>query len=96
MMKFDWDSNKAKSNVVKHGVTFEEAETVFIDINAVFIYDDANSGDEDRFLVVGEDMHFRELTVCHCYRGEDEEIIWIISARKATKSERELYYQGGS
>jgi len=79
-------------NRIKHGVSFQEAETVFDDENAVIIYDEQHSTNEDRFIIIGEDEQFRELTVCHCYRGENEDIVRIISARKATKIETSIYY----
>ena len=91
-MKFEWDENKNKANKLKHRVSFEEAETVFDDKNAVYLYDEQHSESEERFHIIGEDMNFRELSVCHCYRGEDSEIIRIISARKATKIEVDYYY----
>ena len=90
-MKFEWDKNKNKANILKHSVSFEEAETVFDDKNAVYLYDEEHSDDEERFHIIGEDMNFRELTVCHCYRGNDDEIIRIISARKAVKREIDYY-----
>jgi len=80
------------ANIMKHRVSFEDAETVFKDENAVFIYDELHSIDEDRFHIIGEDANFRELSVCHCYRGVNGEIIRIISARKATKIEVDYYY----
>jgi uncharacterized DUF497 family protein len=91
-MTFEWDENKNKANIFKHRVSFEEARTVFDDINAVYIFDDRHSEDEDRFYIIGEDSNFRELAVCHCYRGVNDEIIRIISARKADKDEIEFYY----
>jgi len=93
-MKFEWDPNKNKANILKHRVSFEDAETVFDDKNAVYLYDENHSEDEDRFYIIGEDKNFRELAVCHCYRGRDDEIIRIISARKATKIEIDYYYEG--
>jgi uncharacterized DUF497 family protein len=66
---------------------------VFDDENAVVIYDELHSADEERFIIIGIDMQYRELTVCHCYRGNDD-VIRIISARKATISEIELYRRG--
>ena len=91
-MKFEWDPNKNKANILKHRISFEDAQTVFDDENAKYLYDDAHSSEEERFHIIGEDAHFRELAVCHCYRGEDSEIIRIISARKATKLEIDYYY----
>ena len=92
MIKFEWDSAKAVSNKKKHGISFEEAETVFYDEFAVQFYDDENSESEDRFLMLGFSVDARILIVCHCER-EKGKIIRIISARKATKRESE-YYQG--
>ena len=94
-MKFDWDEEKNQTNIEKHKVSFEEAKTVFDDINAIYIYDEANSVDEDRFSAIGITEGFeRKLTVCHCYRGENDEIIRIISARRANKLESNLYEEG--
>ena len=94
-MKFEWDEEKNETNIEKHKVSFEEAKTVFDDTNAVYIYDEANSTDEDRFNVIGIAEGFeRKLTVCHCYRGENDEIIRIISARRANKHESKLYEEG--
>lgn len=93
-MKFEWDPIKNKANQLKHNVSFEEAETVFEDEDAIYLYDEYHSTDEERFFVIGEDDFFRELAVCHCYRGKDDEIIRIISARKATASEVKLYERG--
>ena len=92
-MKFEWDPVKNKANIYKHCVSFEDAETVFDDKMAVYIYDEKHSGDEERFYIIGEDRIFRELTVCHCYRSTDNEVIRIISAWKASKTESD-YYNG--
>jgi len=93
-MKFEWDSGKNEINKVKHKLDFETAKTVFLDKNAIYLFDEVNSNDEDRFLVVGkEDTLKVELTVCHCYR--DDEVIRIISARKATEKEKSIYLKGG-
>ena len=91
-MKFEWDPVKNRANILKHRISFEEAKTVFDDENAKYLYDEAHSEDEERFHIIGEDANFRELAVCHCYRGTDSEIIRIISARKATKIEIDYYY----
>jgi uncharacterized DUF497 family protein len=91
-MKFEWDPMKNKANLVKHKVSFEEAKTVFDDKHAVTLFDEQNSSDEDRFIIIGESADFRELFVCHCYRGENDNIVRIISARKAKKPEIEIYY----
>ena len=81
-----------KANILKHRISFEEAITVFDDENAKYLYDAAHSYEEERFYIIGTDENFRELSVCHCYRGVNEEIIRIISARKATKIEIDYYY----
>ena len=93
-LNFEWDPVKNKANRLKHKISFEEAETVFEDENAIYLYDDSHSSDEQRFIVIGEDDIFRELAVCHCYRGKNDEIIRIISARRATKNEIILYERG--
>ena len=92
MIKFEWDAAKAASNKKKHGVSFEEAQSVFYDEFAVQFFDDENSGSEDRFLMLGLSGAARLLIVCHCER-EPGSIIRVISARKATKNESK-YYQG--
>lgn len=89
-IRFSWDPTKAKSNERKHHVSFEEARTVFYDDNARLEDDPDHSQDEDRFILLGMSAQFRILVVCHCYRSDDEEIR-IISARKATKKERQQY-----
>ncbi|MCL2352191.1 MAG: BrnT family toxin [Firmicutes bacterium] len=94
-MKFEWDEKKNEINIIKHGISFQEAKTVFDDENAVLIYDEIHSEYEERFILIGEDMLFRELTVCHCYRGNRDDIVRLISARKATTSEIKLYISGG-
>lgn len=76
--------------MAKHGVSFEEAASIFYDERAVEFYDDKNAEWEDRFLLLGVSAKLRLLMVCHCYRADDS-IIRIISARKATKNES-LYY----
>ena len=92
MIKFEWDSAKAASNKKKHGVSFEEAQSVFYDEFAVQFFDEDNSMSEDRFLMLGFSDEARLLIVCHCERAEGT-IIRIISARKATQNES-TYYQG--
>lgn len=89
-MEFIWNKEKAASNQQKHGVSFEEAQTVFEDYNALRIYDPDHSEDEDRFVLLGLSSVLRLLVVCHCYRENDEQIR-IISARKATKNESASY-----
>ena len=89
MLGFEWDQKKNATNVKKHGVSFEEAQSVFHDEHALFMPDPEHSADEDRFVLLGLSANLRSLVVCHCYRGGDK--IRIISARKATKAERAEY-----
>jgi len=89
-LRFTWDSRKAKSNVQKHGVSFDEAQTVFLDDSALLIADPDHSDDEDRFVLLGLSFALRLLVVVHCFR-EDDDVIRIISARKASRSERGDY-----
>jgi len=91
MRIFEWDEEKNFINKLKHNISFEEAVAVFEDTQAVTIYDEEHSENEERFIVIGFDLKARTLTVCHCYRGENKEITRIISARKATKFEIDLY-----
>lgn len=91
-LRFEWDRTKSAANRKKHGVSFEEAATVFYDENALLISDPDHSEDEDRFFLLGISLRLRILVVCHCYR-ESQEIIRIISARKADRSEHDDYYQ---
>lgn len=93
MIKFDWDPAKAASNLKKHHVSFEEAQSVFYDEFAVQFFDEEHSSEEERFLMLGTSAHARLLIVCHCERKRGE-VIRIISARKATKHER-VFYRGG-
>ena len=86
---FDWDPNKNASNKRKHGVSFEEAKTVFTDQFARLIADPDHSDEEDRFILLGTSIHSRLLVVCHCIRSNDT--IRFVSARKADKPEREVY-----
>ena len=89
-IEFNWDSNKAKINLVKHEISFEEAQSVFDDDNARLIFDPDHSEDEDRFILLGLSCSLKVLVVVHCYR-DDENIIRLISARKATKHEEKNY-----
>lgn len=89
-LDFAWDAKKAKSNLKKHGVSFEEARSVFLDESAIEFYDEPHSGADDHFLLLGLSYKGRLLLVCHCYR-ETESVIRIISARKATASEAKHY-----
>ena len=87
---YDWDTNKSKLNLQKHGVSFKEAASTFQDENALYFEDEAHSQDEDRFIIIGKSKATRLLYVCYCYR-ESDTIIRIISARRTTKIEAELY-----
>ena len=92
-VRFGWDDDKNKLNKKKHGVSFEEAQTVFYDDHAIEFYDPDHSGHEDRFLMLGMSYRLRVLLVCHCFREKDS-LIRIISARKATQKETERYERG--
>ena len=89
-IEFEWDPDKAERNLKDHGVSFEEAQTVFFDELARLIDDPDHSDDEDRFILLGISSSLRLLVVVHCYR-EDDLIVRIISARKATKAESKQY-----
>jgi uncharacterized DUF497 family protein len=89
-LRFSWDPQKSRANERKHGVSFDEAQTVFLDDNALFMEDPEHSEDEDRFLMLGVSSRLRLLVVCHCLR-ESGDVIRLISARKATKPERTQY-----
>ena len=93
MVDFEWDSGKAKTNLAKHGVSFEEAATVFGDPYARVIADPDHSLEEERLVILGMSMRARELVVCHCRRGPGGSKVRIISARKATKSEARQYWR---
>lgn len=88
MLIFEWDEKKAYKNIKKHGVSFEEAATVFGDSFSITIYDPLHSKDEDRFVILGMSDKNRLLVVVHTDRNDR---IRIISARKATKKERKQY-----
>lgn len=90
-IKFAWDSRKARTNVAKHGVSFQEAETVFLDEQARLIDDPDHSEFEDRFVLLGLSLRGRCMVVSHSYR-ENEDVIRLISARRATKKEQVLYW----
>lgn len=94
MLRFEWDDRKSISNKRKHGVSFEEAQTIFFDDSAIEYADPAHSDAEDRFLMLGRSYELRVLVVCHCLR-ESETVIRIISARKATPKERRVYARRG-
>ena len=90
MIRFSWDRAKAAGNLKKHGVSFDEAQTVFYDDFAVQFFDENHTDGEERFLLLGMSTGANLLLVCHCER-EGGELIRIISARKATKSESTFY-----
>jgi uncharacterized DUF497 family protein len=89
-LRFEWDAKKASVNRRQHGVSFAEAESIFSDKFARLIDDPDHSHEEDRFLLLGLSVRFRILVVVHCYRRGDD-VVRIISARKATRKEQEAY-----
>jgi uncharacterized DUF497 family protein len=89
-LRFEWDERKNTANQRKHGVSFEEARTVFYDDRALLIEDPEEEDQEDRFVLLRLSAALRTLVVCHCYREEDS-LIRIISARKANREERRDY-----
>ena len=89
-MKIVWDEDKNRENIKKHKVSFDEAQTVFYDPNGKLIADPDHSDKEDSFIILGLSKRLHLLVVCHCYR-ENDEIVRIISARKATKKENKFY-----
>jgi len=92
-LMFDWNVSKNRQNQRKHGISFEEAMTVFYDENALEFFDSEHSGAEDRFLMLGVSHRLRVLMVSYCLR-EHASVIRIISARKATAREQEYYPRG--
>lgn len=90
MIKFEWDEQKNQANKRKHKISFEEAQTVFYDAEALVIDDPEHSEEEDRFIILGLSKRANLLVVCHCFR-ESDTVIRIISARKATKTETAQY-----
>ncbi len=89
-LKFEWDEAKSLKNKKKHGVSFDEAKSVFYDENALLISDPDHSDEEDRFVLLGMSAALRILVVCHCYREKGNKIR-IISARRADKREFHSY-----
>lgn len=87
---FEWDEGKNRANRRKHGISFEEARTAFLDENARVVPDPEHSQEEDRFILLGVSTSLRVLVVCHCYRQGDE-VIRIMSARKADREEQRQY-----
>ncbi len=92
-MRFEWDPKKSAANRRKHAVSFEEAQTVFFDDDAMLYDDPEDSGDEERFLLLGVSYQARVLVVAHSVHA-DGEVIRIISARRATKKERQALVRG--
>jgi uncharacterized DUF497 family protein len=90
-IRFEWEEAKSRENKRRHGVSFEEAQTVFLDENAIRFFDPDHSADEDRFLMLGMSFQLRVLVVCHCFRVGDA-VIRIISARKANRKEASAYW----
>jgi uncharacterized protein len=90
-IRFEWDENKSRENKRKHRVALDEAQTVFVDENAIRFFDPDHSADEDRFIMLGMSFTLRVLVACHCYR-ENDSVIRIISARKADKREQASYW----
>ena len=90
MLAFEWDENKNRANQTKHKISFEEAQTVFYDEDALLIDDPDHSEEEERFILLGFSRRANLLVVCHCYR-QSESVIRIISARKATRTEEQAY-----
>jgi uncharacterized protein len=89
-LQFEWDEKKSAANRRKHGVSFAEVKTAFLDDNARVVPDPEHS-DEERFVLLGFSISLRVLVVCHCYRRSGE-VIRIISARKADRDEIEQYH----
>jgi uncharacterized protein len=89
-LRFDWDAAKARVNLRKHGVSFEEARTVFFDEHALFLDDPEHLEDEERFLLLGLSIRLRTLVVCQCLRDQEDRIR-IISARRANRNEQAEY-----
>ena len=90
-IEFAWDRRKARTNLVKHSVSFEQAQSVFLDESARLIDDPDHSEHEDRFLLLGYSFRARCLLVSHCFRVSDS-VIRLISARRATAQEEEIYW----
>lgn len=89
---FAWDAAKADSNERKHGVGFDEATSAFLDQQGLYLPEPGNPSGDERFVLLGRSGRFRILVVCYCYR-EEEHVIRIISARKASPGETSLYVE---
>ena len=90
-LTFEWDNRKSSSNAHKHGITFDEAQTVFLDENAREFFDPDHSENEDRFIMLGLSVRLRAVVVCYCIRHHG--VIRIISARKANQGEEKDYWE---
>ncbi|MER3435220.1 MAG: hypothetical protein C4288_17840 [Leptolyngbya sp. ERB_1_1] len=90
-LRFEWDEQKAQPNEKKHGISFNEAATIFYDENARLLYDADHSPEEDRYILLGMSDSLSLLVVCHMYQ-EDEETIRIFSARRVNKREQQQYW----
>jgi uncharacterized DUF497 family protein len=90
-IEFAWDRRKARANLTKHGISFEEAQTAFFDENARLLDDPDHSDTEERFILLGYSFRARCLVVSHCYK-ESDTVIRLISARRATRHEEESYW----
>ena len=91
-LRFEWDSKKNRTNIKKHGVSFEEAQSTFKDEHALQFFDPDHSELEGRFILLGMSWKLRVVVVCHCFR-EDDLVVRIISARKADQSEEKDYWE---
>ncbi len=89
---FEWDDKKEKTNIKKHGISFDEASTAFYDENAIQFFDPDHSEVEDRFILLGIGFKLRILVVCHCFR-KAETVVRVISARKADRGEEKEYWR---
>jgi uncharacterized DUF497 family protein len=87
-MAFEWSKEKERGNVAKHGISFRSAASVFLDWYGILVDDVEHSGNEERYLLLGMSMYDGLLIISHCYRND---IVRIISARKAESQEREVY-----
>jgi len=92
-LRFEWDPAKAASNLRKHGVSFEDARDVFYDQHGLLLDDPDHSAVEERFVLLGLSAPAGVLVVVHCYRRH-RDVIRLISARRASRRERERYAQG--
>jgi uncharacterized protein len=90
-MEFEWDEKKAAANLSKHGVSFEEAKTIFDDPLYVDFYDPDHSINEHRYIIIGESRHGRLLIVSYTERGD---VIRLISSREVTPTEHKIYEEG--